>query len=131
MRMEKNITQSRPSPQLTTARRPHACSGVAASLGLGLLVVAMAPASALADEDEVAEMQAIAATAGLISLEQAREKALAAKPGTIVDVDLERRFMGNDWDYEFEIIAADGYEWEVDINARDGTVRSVRKDWFD
>jgi uncharacterized membrane protein YkoI len=86
---------------------------------------------ALADSDDLPKMRAIAAGAKLISLEDAQAKALAAKPGTIVDVDLERRFMGKNYDYEFEIIDAEGKEWEVNINARDGSVRSIRQDWFD
>lgn len=86
---------------------------------------------AFADDDDLPKMRAIAAGAKLISLEDAQAKALVAKPGTIVDSDLERRFMGNEYDYEFEIIDAEGKEWEVDINARDGSVRSVRKEWFD
>lgn len=85
---------------------------------------------ALADDD-LPKMRAIAAGAKLISLEDAQAKALAAKPGTIVDVDLERRFMGRNYDYEFEVIDAEGKEWEVNINARDGSVRSVRQDWFE
>lgn len=115
------------------ASRPLARRGIAAglSLGLGLAVLGLAAPGALAEEDDLAEMQAIAAQTGLIGLEQARGKALAAKPGTVVDVDLERRFAGEDWDYEFEIIAADGHEWEVDVDARDGSVRSLREDWLD
>ena len=94
------------------------------------LLTACATLPALADDD-LPKMRAIAAGAKLISLEDAQAKALAAKPGTIVDVDLERRFMGRNYDYEFEVIDGEGKEWEVNINARDGSVRSVRQDWFE
>ena len=99
------------------------------TLVAALATCALSPA--FADDDDLPKMRAIAAGAKLISLEDAQAKALAAKPGTIVDVDLERRFMGRNYDYEFEIIDAEGKEWEVNINARDGSVRSVRQDWFD
>ena len=88
-------------------------------------------APAVADGNDLVKMRAIASAAKLITLEDAQAKALAAKPGTIVDADLERRFMGKAYDYEFEIIDGEGNEWEVNINARDGSVRSVRKEWFD
>lgn len=95
------------------------------------VLTACATLPALADDDDLPKMRAIAAGAKLISLEDAQAKALAAKPGTIVDVDLERRFMGRNYDYEFEVIDGEGKEWEVNINARDGAVRSVRQDWFE
>lgn len=94
------------------------------------VLTACATLPAVADDD-LPKMRAIAAGAKLISLEDAQAKALVAKPGTIVDVDLERRFMGRNYDYEFEVIDAEGKEWEVNINARDGSVRSVRQDWFE
>ena len=94
-------------------------------------LTALTAVPAFADGDDLVKMRAIASAAKLITLEDAQAKALAAKPGTVVDSDLERRFMGKAYDYEFEIIDGEGNEWEVDINARDGSVRSVRKEWFD
>lgn len=85
---------------------------------------------ALADEDDVAEAKAIAAAANLISIEQATEKALQAKPGTVIEVELEKRTWPQGWDYEFEIIDAEGKEWDVDIDAKTGEARKVKQDWF-
>ena len=99
------------------------------SLVLALGMTAFAAAPACADDDR-AEMELIAKAAGLISLEEASSKALAAKPGTIIDADLDDREWTSGWDYEFEIIDAAGVEWEVDIDAKTGEVRRVRKDWF-
>lgn len=87
-------------------------------------------APARADDDDLPKMRAIAAAMKLISLEDATAKALAARPGTVIEADLDRRMFGG-YDYEFEIIDADGQNWDVRIDARDGTVRSVRRDWFD
>jgi uncharacterized membrane protein YkoI len=75
-------------------------------------------------------MRAIAQAAGLISVEEASEKALAAKPGTIIEVELDDRSWPQGWDYEFEIIDANGKEWDVDIDAKTGEVRKVKADWF-
>jgi uncharacterized membrane protein YkoI len=86
--------------------------------------------NAIADSDDPVKMRAIAEAAGLISLEQAKEKALAAKPGTIIEVDLDDRSWPQGWDYEFEIIDANGKEWDVDIDAKTGEVRKVKADWF-
>lgn len=83
-----------------------------------------------ADDDDASEMLAIAKAAGLISIEQASEKALAAKPGTIIEAELDKRSWPEGWDYEFEIIDSDGKEWEVNIDAKTGETRKVRRDWF-
>jgi uncharacterized membrane protein YkoI len=89
----------------------------------------MASTAAVADDD-YNEMMAMVKAAGLIPIEQAAEKALAAKPGKITDSDLDDRTYPQGWDYEFDIIAADGTEWEVDVDAKTGEVGKVKRDWF-
>jgi len=81
-------------------------------------------------DDDIHEIEAISKELGLITLEQARTKALAAKPGAVADVDLENRRFGKGWDYEFEIVDADGREWEVLVDAKTGAVRDVSREWF-
>lgn len=86
--------------------------------------------SALAEDDAV-KIRSIAEAAGLISLEQAQEKALASKPGTVIEAELDDRTWPNKgWDYEFEIIDADGKEWDVDVDGKTGEVSKVKADWF-
>lgn len=100
------------------------------AMPLCALAIAAGATTALAqDADDMAEMQAIAKAANLISPEQAIEKALAAKPGTVVDADVDRKF--KKYYYEIEIVDAQGVEWEVDIDAKTGEVRRIKKDWFD
>ena len=94
--------------------------------GVGLAV----SGTAAADDDDYREMQAIVKAAGLMTVEEASQKALAAKPGSIIDADLDDRTWPQGWDYEFEIIDADGKEWEVDIDAKTGETRKVSHDWF-
>jgi uncharacterized membrane protein YkoI len=86
--------------------------------------------SVQADEDDPRRIAEMAKRFGLISLEQAQSKALAAKPGVVKEVELDGRKFSKGWDYEFEIIDADGREWEVNIDAKTGVVTSVRRDWF-
>ncbi len=95
-----------------------------------LLAAVLLSAPAFADDDDLPKLRAIAAAMKLISLEDATAKALVAKPGTVIEADLDRRMLGG-YDYEFEIIDAEGHDWDVNIDARDGTVRSVRREWFD
>lgn len=94
----------------------------------GLMLTALLAGSAAADDD-VAEMQAIARAANLIPPQKAIEKALAAKPGTVIDADIDRKLSG--LYYEIEVVDAQGVEWEIDIDARTGETRRVKRDWFD
>ena len=82
------------------------------------------------DDDDPAKIAEMAKTFGLISLEEAQTKALAAKPGVIKEVELERRKFRSGWDYEVEIVDGNGAEWEVYIDAKTGKVNSVSRDWF-
>ena len=96
-----------------------------------LAVVAVSTAiagTALADDDEARD-RAIAKAANLITPEEAREKALAAKAGTVTDIDLDRKWKA--YYYEVEIVDANAVEWEVDIDAKTGKVRKIKRDWFD
>lgn len=88
------------------------------------------PAWADDDDDDPAKIAEMAKTFGLISLEEAQKKAQAAKPGMVKEAELENRKFKSGWDYEFEIVDADGKEWEVLIDAKTGKVNSVNRDWF-
>jgi uncharacterized membrane protein YkoI len=90
----------------------------------------LAPSHTMADDDDAAEMQLISKAAGLLTVEQASVKALTAKPGTIIEAELEKRTWPQGWDYEFEIIDTQGQEWDVNIDAKTGEVRKVARDWF-
>ncbi len=94
-----------------------------ATLSLGAMQTALA-------DDDFYEMESIAKAFNLISYEEAKTKALAAKPGVIEEAELENRTFKKGWDYEFEIIDEDGKEWEVNIDAKTGKVTSIKRDWF-
>jgi len=94
-----------------------------------LIALSLLSPLAFADND-IQEIEAMSKELGLITLEQAKTKALAAKPGAVAEVELENRKFGKGWDYEFEIVDADGREWEVLVDAKTGAVRDVSRDWF-
>ena len=94
------------------------------------LVFATMTSVAYADDDDAQEMEAISKQFGFISIDEAKTKALAAKPGVIKDADLENRKLSKGWDYEFEIVDSDGKEWEVNIDAKTGEVSGIHRDWF-
>jgi len=98
---------------------------VAAAL-LGVASAGSMPA--VADDDDMAKMQAIAKGRGFLTPEQAIERALAVKPGTVVETDLDRRFNG-DYEYEVEIVDAEGTEWELKLDAKTGEVRKTKREW--
>lgn len=93
-------------------------------------VLASQPAMADDDGDDIQKMTETAKAFGFISWEDAKSKALAAKPGVVKEVELERRKFKSGWDYEVEIVDAEGAEWEVYIDAKTGKVNSVNRDWF-
>ncbi|MDO9050600.1 MAG: PepSY domain-containing protein [Methylotenera sp.] len=95
-----------------------------------ILMLGILSTNAVADDDDLQEMEAISKQFGLISLDEAKAKALASKPGVVKDADLESRKFSKGWDYEFEIIDADGKEWDVVIDAKTGKVGSIKRDWF-
>jgi uncharacterized membrane protein YkoI len=93
-------------------------------------VLASQPAMADDDGDDIQKMTETAKAFGFISWEEAQAKALAAKPGVVKEVELERRKFKSGYDYEVEIVDANGAEWEVYIDAKTGKVNSVNRDWF-
>ncbi|MDP3743067.1 MAG: PepSY domain-containing protein [Methylotenera sp.] len=94
-----------------------------------ILMLGILSTNAVADDD-LQEMEAVSKQFGLISLDEAKTKALATKLSVVKDADLENRKFSKGWDYEFEIVDADGTEWDVNVNAKTGKVGSIKRDWF-
>ena len=107
--------------------RPHSRLLII-SLLLGLAI--SQPAFADDDDDDVQKMEEKAKAFSLISHEEAKTKALAAKRGAVKEVELERKKFSAGWDYEVEIVDSNGAEWEVYIDAKTGKVSRVNRDWF-
>lgn len=103
---------------------PFKAAGLVAILAAASTLTFTLPAAA--DDDDKANIQARATAAGLITADQAIEKALAAKAGTVVDVDLDDKWIG--YVYEIEVVDDAGVEWDVDVNAKTGEVARVKRD---
>jgi uncharacterized membrane protein YkoI len=95
-----------------------------------LLALGAAASTPAAADDDQAEMEALVKAGQFISPDEAREKALAAKPGSVIDIDLDRGWRGG-YHYEVEVLDADLREWEVHIDAKTGKVGKIERDWFD
>ena len=99
---------------------------------LGLAAIAASlfactlPAVADDDDHDNATMEQRASAHGLISREQAVQKALAAKAGKVTDVDLDHEWFG--YVYEIELVDEAGVEWDIDIDAKSGEVRKIKRD---
>jgi uncharacterized membrane protein YkoI len=105
--------------------QPVKATLIATMIGVMLLgAAALAPAAA--DDENIFIMQAAAKTLGLIAPEQAKERALAAKAGTVTDTELEQT-LSNPY-YEIEIVDAEGLEWNVDVDAKTGQVKRINPD---
>jgi uncharacterized membrane protein YkoI len=99
-------------------------------LGLAVITATLfacaLPAVADDDDHDKATMEQRATAHGLISREQAVEKALAAKAGKVTDVDLDHEWFG--YVYEIELVDEAGVEWDIDIDAKSGEVRKMKRD---
>lgn len=95
-----------------------------------VLAFATITSSVYADDDDIQEMEAMSKQFGFIGLDEAKAKALVAKPGVVKDAELENRKFSKGWDYEFEIVDNDGKEWEVNVDAKTGEVTGIQRDWF-
>jgi uncharacterized membrane protein YkoI len=77
--------------------------------------------------EERGDATAPAAAGAMITEAEARKAALAAKPGTVVEVELEVESDGRAT-FEYDIRAADGTLWEVEVDAATGKVLSVERE---
>jgi len=64
-----------------------------------------------------------------ITLEEAREIALKAKPGKIVETEFSVESDGKS-SYEFDIVGDDGVEWEVEVDAMTGKIVEVERETY-
>lgn len=90
-------------------------------------LLGMGSAAAFADDDIAQQEAAMLVEQGTIQpLESLEEKALAVKPGTITDRDLERD--DGRYEYKLDIRADDGSKWEIKLDAATGDVIKTEQD---
>ena len=89
-------------------------------LGLTLVATTLFACTLLPDHDDhdKATMEQRASAHGLLSREQAVEKALAAKAGKVTEVNLDHEWYG--YVYEIELVDEAGVKWDIDMDAKSG-----------
>jgi uncharacterized membrane protein YkoI len=95
-----------------------------AIVALGAMA-ACAPPAAMADENHVTARR-LREAGEIRSLEEISAKARAAKPGEILETELERsrgRYV-----YEVEILDAQGQVWELKLDAKTGELLGMEID---
>lgn len=65
----------------------------------------------------------------ILPLEEIQAKALAAKPGRIIETEFEVK--GERYTYEIDILDAQGASWEVEINAQSGELVRLKEEHDD
>lgn len=83
----------------------------------------------LETEEEVAADSEAFTSKAKVSLEEAKATALARYPGEVVEVEYSIESDGTPV-YEFDIVAANGREWEVEIDAVTGRILEVEEETF-
>ena len=98
---------------------------LAAAMAFLAAIAAVHPSVAVADEGPVAARKL--SDAGIIlPLEKIVAAAKAAKPGEILETELERKH--GRYVYEIEILDARGQVWEVKLDARSGKLIAVESE---
>lgn len=83
----------------------------------------------LETEEEVAEGAEAFTSKAKVSLEDAKATALAKYPGEVVEVEYSIESDGTPV-YELDIVAKNGREWEVEIDAVTGKIIEVEEETF-
>jgi uncharacterized membrane protein YkoI len=84
------------------------------------------PASAVADDDQI-EARRLLQRGEILPLGRILAIVQERVPGDIIEVELDHSEK-HGWEYEVKVLAANGRVLEVDVNARDGTIRKIEDD---
>lgn len=101
----------------------HRTALLSAALAGTLLVFAHHPAGA---DDDQARARELSRSGRILPLETIAERAQAARPGRLLEIDLEER--RGRYIYEVELLDARGRTWEIELDARTGEVLHSKED---
>jgi uncharacterized membrane protein YkoI len=88
-----------------------------------LLVLTLVAAPALADRDDHDRARQALNAGEILPLAEILLAAEAARPGRVIELDLERD--DGRWIYELELVSPEGLVYEVEIDAATGTVLEI------
>lgn len=96
------------------------------SFGIALAALALTAAAAARADVGPEQARKLVESGDILSLEAIAEKARAARPGEILETELERK--GNRYVYEVEVLDDAGTVWEVKLDARSGDLIKVEQE---
>lgn len=76
--------------------------------------------------DDAQKARALSQRGDILPLEKIAEHARAAKPGKLIDIELEQKH--GRWIYEAEVLDEAGHVWELKMDARTGSVLKMELD---
>lgn len=76
--------------------------------------------------DDAQKARALSQRGDILPLEKIAEHARAAKPGKLIDIELEQKH--GRWIYEAEVLDDAGRVWELKLDARTGSVLKMELD---
>ena len=98
-----------------------------ALLALLLCLPVLAPVPVRADDDRDQDRAHRALEAGeILPLTEILKQAEAARPGRVIEVDLERD--DGRWVYELDVITPEGALYEIEIDAATGAVLDLERE---
>lgn len=90
-------------------------------------ILTLASFSAVADDIRPDEAAKLVSAGTILSLEKLNEAALAQHPGgRITDAELDKDF--GRYVYEVEVVDANGVEWDIELDASNGSVLQNKQD---
>lgn len=92
---------------------------------LGILMVAATAVPAVADDDHV-NARKLRESGEIMPLEKIIERARAAKPGEVLETELDRE--NGRYVYEVEIVDDAGQVWEIKLDAKTGKLMKMERD---
>lgn len=93
---------------------------------IALVLIVLVPAYAAGDEDDYKQAKKLHESGAIVSLETIVEKALAAHPGKVIEVELEDKH--EQIVYELEVLDLQGMVWEMKFDARSGELLTAEKE---
>jgi len=90
------------------------------------LILSLIAAPALADRDDHDRARRALEAGEIMPLAQILAAAEAARPGRVIELELERD--DGRWVYELELVSPEGFIYEVEIDAASGTVLDVERE---
>lgn len=91
-----------------------------------ILLLALSAAPALADRDDHDRARRALEAGEILPLAEILAAAEAARPGRVIEIELERD--DGRWIYELEVVSPEGFLYEMEIDAASGTILEVERE---